>query len=542
MQPIQLEPGEQPQRSASTIEAGDEALARLQTAVEVVGLGWAHWRLGSKDVEWDDRLRALWGLSSGAPIDLERAIAAVHPDDRHKVEEIRVAVGDPANTNYKAEYRVIGIEDGIERWIRTQGRAYGPGEPRAFIGAVLDITEQKRIEQTLRESEARLEAAVGLLNLGCYSWNPQTNELRWDDRLKAMWGLPPGKPIDYREWLACVHPDDLARVEAEVQRCLDPGGDGVYDIEYRVIRKTDGVERWVATRGRTNFENEKPVSFYGVALDVTFHKRIEESLERVVEARTRELEEANRQLHSQIERRELAEAEVQQLQRLDAIGQIASGVAHDFNNLLSIVLNNARLLSHNPGDLRCIALIRAAAERGASLTVQLLAFSRKQHLQPQEVDLNSKIAGMTFLLKATLGGTIELRTALAADLWPALVDPTQIESVILNLAINARDAMPSGGVVVLKTFNVVLGDGPLEPVQPASGQYVALVVSDTGGGIPNDVLPHVFEPFFTTKETGTHSGLGLAQVYGFARQSGGGVEIETRVGEGASVSVFLPRA
>jgi PAS domain S-box-containing protein len=542
MWPIQLEPGKQPQRSASTIESGDEALARLQTAAELVGLGWSYWRLGSKDVESDDRLRAIWGLSPGAPLDLERATAAVHPDDRHKVEEISAAVGDPANTNYKAEYRVIGIEDGVERWIRTQGRAYGPGEPRAFIGAVLDITEQKRIEQTLRESEARLEAAVGLLNLGCYSWNPQTNELQWDDRLRAMWGLPPGEPIEYREWLAGVHPDDLARVKAEVQRCLDPGGDGVHDIEYRVIRKTDGVERWVATRGRTNFENQKPVSFYGVALDVTFHKRIEERLERRVEARTRELEEANRQLHSQIERRELAEAEVQQLQRLDAIGQIASGVAHDFNNLLSVVLNNARLLSHNPGDLRCIALIRAAAERGANLTAKLLAFSRKQQLQPQEVDLNSKIAGMTFLLKATLGGTIQLRTALAADLWPALVDPTQIESVILNLAINARDAMPSGGVLTLETFNVVLRDGPLEPVQPTPGQYVGLVVSDTGRGIPHDVLPHVFEPFFTTKETGTHSGLGLAQVYGFAKQSGGGVGIETRVGEGASVRVFLPRA
>ena len=360
-----------------------------------------------------------------------------------------------------------------------------------------------------------------------------------------MWGLPAGAPVDYDLWRACVHPDDLARVEAAIQRCTDPRGDGVYDIEYRVIGKTDGVERWIATRGQTHFENHAPVSFYGVALNVTSRKRIEETLERRVEARTRELEEANRQLRSQVEQREIAEAEVQQLQRLDAIGQITSGVAHDFNNLLSVVLINARLLScdlRDSGDREGVELIRTAAERGANLTEQLLAFSRKQRLVPQEVDLNSKIVGMSDLLSATLGGTVQLRTVLAADLWPAQVDPTQIELIILNLAINARDAMGSGGMLTLETFNAVVDDGPLGPEEPVPGQYVGLAVNDTGVGIPDDVLPRVFEPFFTTKKPGKGSGLGLAQVFGFAKQSGGGVTIETRVGEGTSVKVFLPRA
>jgi signal transduction histidine kinase/CheY-like chemotaxis protein len=319
----------------------------------------------------------------------------------------------------------------------------------------------------------------------------------------------------------------------------------VYDIEYRVIGKTDGLERWIATRGRTNFENGVPVSFYGVALDVTGRKRIENALERRVEARTRELEESNRQLRTQIEQREIAEAEVQQLQRLDAIGQITSGVAHDFNNLLSVVLTNARLLERTlrePGDREGVELIRAAAERGASLISQLLAFSRKQRLDPQEVDLNSKIAGMSDLLSATLGGTVHLRTALAADLCPALVDPTQIELIILNLAINARDALRSGGNLTLETFNAVIDNGPFGPEDPVPGQYVGLAVHDTGVGIPDDVLPRIFEPFFTTKEPGKGSGLGLAQVIGFAKQSGGGVRIATRVGEGTSVKVFLPRA
>jgi signal transduction histidine kinase/ActR/RegA family two-component response regulator len=305
------------------------------------------------------------------------------------------------------------------------------------------------------------------------------------------------------------------------------------------------VERWIATRGQTNFHNGAPVSIYGVALDVTDHKRAEEALARRVEARTREVEEANRQLRSQNEQREIAEAEVQQQQRLDAIGQITSGVAHDFNNLLSVVLTNARLLSHNlrePGDQEGIELIRAAAERGVNLTRQMLAFSRKQRLEPQEVDLNSKIVWMNDLLIATLGGTVPLQTALAADLWPALVDPTQIELVILNLALNARDAMPSGGILTLETCNAII-DGALGgPEGPVPGKYVGLTVSDNGIGIPDDVLPHVFEPFFTTKQPGTNSGLGLAQVIGFAKQSGGGIGIETRVGKGTSVRVFLPRA
>ncbi|SDH67642.1 PAS domain S-box-containing protein [Bradyrhizobium lablabi] len=434
------------------------------------------------------------------------------------------------------EARIEGLSVGADDYLVK------PFSARELVARVRSHLSMSR---RLRESEARLEAAVDLVKLGRYAWNPQTNELQWDGTLKAMWGLPVGAPVDYDVWRAGVHPDDLARVEAAIQRCADPRGDGVYDIEYRVIGKTDGVERWIATRGQTGFKNGMPVAFYGVALDVTDRKRIEKSLERRVEARTRELEETNRQLRSQIEQREFAEAEVQQLQRIDAIGQTTSGVAHDFNNLLSIVLTNARLLSHSlrePGDQEGIELIRTAAERGVNLTAQLLAFSRKQRLEPQPVDLNSKIAGMREMLNATLGGTVQPRTVLAMDLWPALVDPNQIELVILNLAINARDAMPSGGILTLETFNAVIDSAPGWTEGLVPGQYVGLSVRDTGVGIPDNVLPRVFEPFFTTKEPGKGSGLGLAQAYGFAKQSGGGIGIETRIGEGTSVKVFLPRA
>jgi PAS domain S-box-containing protein len=438
-------------------------------------------------------------------------------------------------------------DDRRETWFRVSAGPFRNenGEITGGISLFDNVDERKRAAQRLRESEARLKAAINLVKLGLYAWNPKTDELEWDDMLRAMWGLPADASVDYATWLSGVHPEDIARVEAALRRCADPRGDGVYDIEYRVIRKSDGVERWIATRGQTRFENQEPVSFHGVALDITDRKLIEKALERRVEARTRELEEANRQLRSQIEQRQLAEASVQQLQRLDAIGQITSGVAHDFNNLLSVVLTNARLLARNlldPSDQEGVELICSAAERGANLTAQLLAFSRKQRLEPQEVDLNGKLLRMRDLLSVTFGGTIKLRTALAGDLWPALVDPTQIELIVLNLAINARDAMPSGGILTLETFNAVIDDGPFGSEDPPPGRYVALAVNDTGVGIPGDVLPRVFEPFFTTKEPGKGSGLGLSQVFGFAKQSGGGVAIESAVGEGTSVRVFLPCA
>jgi CheY-like chemotaxis protein len=186
--------------------------------------------------------------------------------------------------------------------------------------------------------------------------------------------------------------------------------------------------------------------------------------------------------------------------------------------------------------------MRDAANRGATLTRQLLAFSRRQRLEPQTVDFNEIVTGMRDLLQTTLGGSVNLQTALADDLWPALVDPTQIEMVVLNLAINARDAMEVGGNLTVQTANVTLRDPPARPEEPEPGDYVVLGVADTGTGMSAEVLAKAFEPFFTTKDVGKGSGLGLAQVYGFAKQSGGGVRIETAAGRGTTIHVYLPRA
>jgi signal transduction histidine kinase len=270
----------------------------------------------------------------------------------------------------------------------------------------------------------------------------------------------------------------------------------------------------------------------------------EELLERRVEERTSELESANRQLASQIVEREKVESALRQAQRLEAVGQLTSGVAHDFNNLLMVVLGNIRQMQKaqlDPSPQRRLQMMAQAAERGAQLTAQMLAFSRRQRLEPRPVDLNETVLSMRDLLQSTMGGSVQIRTMLHAGLWPAMIDPTQIELVILNLAINARDAMEVGGSLTVETGNVTLGP-PSRPEEAPAGDYVMVAVADTGSGMSEEVLGKVFEPFFTTKEVGKGSGLGLSQVFGLAKQSGGGVRIESSPGKGTSVQVFLPKA
>jgi signal transduction histidine kinase/ActR/RegA family two-component response regulator len=277
-------------------------------------------------------------------------------------------------------------------------------------------------------------------------------------------------------------------------------------------------------------------------------RRLNEHLELRVEERTAELAAANRQLLGQIEERERVESTLRQMQRLEAVGQLTSGVAHDFNNLLTVVLGNLGFLERGlaaegiDGKLaRRLDYMRAAAERGAKLTDQLLSFSRRQRLEPRSLDLNETVVGMRDLLQSTMGGSIHIDTKLHPALWPALADPTQLELAILNLAINARDAMQVGGSLKVQTTNMTLGPA-LHPENPSAGDYVAVCVSDSGTGMTDEVRAKVFEPFFTTKEVGKGSGLGLSRVLGFAKQSGGGVRIESRLDEGTSVYIYLPRA
>jgi PAS domain S-box-containing protein len=237
------------------------------------------------------------------------------------------------------------------------------------------------------------------------------------------------------------------------------------------------------------------------------------------------------------------EAQLRQAQKMEAIGQLTGGVAHDFNNLLTAILGNLELLQFQTRDqtqLRYIEAAIRAASRGGHLTQQLLAYARRQNLSPQAVDVNAVITGMRELLQRSLGGLVQVRTSLDPSLWNATSDPNQLELVILNLAINSRDAMPAGGLLELTTRNVPVAKNEHDDL--SAGDYVLISVTDNGTGMPPQVLEHAFEPFFTTKEVGKGSGLGLPQVYGVAKQFGGSVRLQSKPGKGTTVELFLPRA
>ena len=269
---------------------------------------------------------------------------------------------------------------------------------------------------------------------------------------------------------------------------------------------------------------------------------------RILRERAAELAESNRNLQNQIAEREKAEAALRQAQKMETIGQLTGGVAHDFNNLLTIILGNLERLQRRIAGKEELADIKRiagnatrGAERAAALTKSLLAFSRRQPLDPRPVDANKLVANMSELLRRTLGEQVTIENVSAAGLWRTQVDPNQLESAILNLAVNARDAMPQGGKLTIETANAHFDARYANEADVAPGQYVAICVTDTGTGMSQDVIDRAFEPFFTTKDVGAGTGLGLSQVYGFVRQSGGHVRIYSEPGEGTTVKIYLPR-
>jgi PAS domain S-box-containing protein len=370
----------------------------------------------------------------------------------------------------------------------------------------------------------------------------------WNRGAEAIFGYTPaeavGRPI------ALIYPPERLHEENMILGRLRRG-ERIDHFE-TVRRCKDGRLLHVSlTISPVRDEAGRIIGASKIARDITDRKRgeaaqreLNELLERRVSERTHELANAIERERAEVKERERAEAALRQAQKMEAVGQLASGMAHDFNNLLTAILGNLELLDMRLADEHLRKLVHAAArsaQRGARLNEQVLAFSRKQHLAARSVDLNSLIDGIQDMLARTLGGTIEVTTALSPGLWPALVDPHQLEVVILNLAINARDAMASGGRVTVATRNIKTSE--LDPaIGLAPGDYVCIAVSDTGTGMSEEVLARACEPFYTTKEIGRGSGLGLSQVYGVAQQSGGGLRIKSTLARGTTVEVYLPRS
>ena len=416
------------------------------------------------------------------------------------------------------------------------------GQVSYIIHQVEDVTEslleQESAALRLRESDERLNAALLASGTGTFYWDLRNNRLDMDLPMQRLFGLEGLTSGWLDDLLGRIHPDDRAAIAQQCERCARYGDD--LEMQFRVLLP-EGTERWIFDKGQTFTDsNDRPTYMVGACLDITQHKRTERALQRLNET-------LEQRVNAEVAARAKTEAALRQSQKMEAVGQLTGGLAHDFYNLLAGVIGSLELLSvrlqqGRTGDLeRYIHSALTSANRATALTHRLLAFSRRQTLDPSPTDLNALIEGMMELLQRTIGPLVSYSTQLSDDLWLTLCDTNQLENALLNLTINARDAMPDGGQLTLTSENLVLGEPLAEELTLPPGEYVALGVRDTGVGIPPERLGYVFDPFYTTKPLGEGTGLGLSMVYGFAKQSGGAVRIESTVGEGTSVWIYLPR-
>ncbi|MEP6884240.1 MAG: ATP-binding protein [Gammaproteobacteria bacterium] len=399
----------------------------------------------------------------------------------------------------------------------------------------VDVTDRIRGSAALLQSEEQLRLATEAGEVGLWDVDVGSDALYWPPRVRAMFGITSDSPVSISgDFFPCIHPEDRERVTQAYAAALDPQRRALYEVEYRTVGKEDGVIRWVAAKGRGLFDGERCVRILGTAVDITDRKATEAELKDLNER-------LEHRVAAALAEKSAAEAHIRQAQKIEALGQLTGGVAHDFNNLLMIIKGGVSLLRRPLIEperrQRLLAGMEQAADRGATLSRQLLTFARRQPLKPESVDLSQQIEGMRELLDRTLRGDVKVKTDFSDDLWPVEVDPAELEFVILNLCVNARDAMPNGGEITIRARNAAdVRQGRV------SGHFVSLNVTDTGTGMPPEVLEHVFEPFYTTKEIGKGSGLGLPQVHGFAEQSGGTVKIDSAVGRGTTVTLLLPRS
>jgi PAS domain S-box-containing protein len=426
---------------------------------------------------------------------------------------------------------------------------------RAAVSALRARKRQYQARSDLQvriRAEERLHIALEAGRLGAWEADLQGRELKASDTCKRHFGRDVSQPFHYDEVVPALYEEDRQRHREVVAAATATGGG--FSIEYRVIWP-DGSLHWLHVQGKASMNAEgRAVALAGVSQDITERRAAErrlresqealrelnETLEQRIDARTAELAQANDRLMREITERERAQVALVQAQKMEAVGQLTGGIAHDFNNLLNVISGNVELIERYSSDERVKRMAQTArrsAQRGAKLTGQLLAFSRSQSLDLRPVDLTHLMDEVRDLLSAAMGPEIHLEFDVVPDLPPAMADLSQTELAILNLAINARDAMPDGGRLVIECTLRPAPNGMLPP-----GRYAVIAVRDSGQGINPEILSKVFDPFFTTKALGKGTGLGLSQVYGIAQQSGGTARIESRVGSGTTVEIWLPLA
>jgi len=445
----------------------------------------------------------------------------VHPDDLpHLISQQRRLLAEPG-LRHQNEFR-FRHQDGTWHYMETDARnlLHVPGIEAIIVNGH-DVTARKQIELALRRSEEILNFALEAARVGTWDYEVRTGRIEWSAQVEGLLGFKPGNfDQTYRMLKKRIWPADRRILVQAFKKAPEDGLD--YHLEFRLVN-SDSQASWLEWRGRSYYDRQtQSFRISGVLQDITSRKQTEAALHE-------------------------SEAQLRQSHKMEAVGQLAGGVAHDFNNLLTAIMGYSEIILSELNEqdplYEDVGEILGAAQRASNLTQQLLAFSRRQVLQPGLLDLNEVVSEMNRMLRRLIGENIELVTFLGGKLAPVLADRGQLEQVIVNLAVNARDAMPGGGTLKFETCNNELTDDYIRNHSDlAAGSYVQLTVSDTGHGMSETVRSRLFEPFFTTKERGRGTGLGLSMVYGIIKQSGGNIEVYSEEGHGATFNIYLPVA
>ncbi len=506
-------------RAENALQENEQALTEAQRIGRI-----GHWRIypDTGMVELSNQACRVLGFPEGEGL---RELAELRKDipakDIETISRARAA-GLEKREAYRFKYSIT-FGNGEVRVMEGEGQPEydQSGALTSIFGVTQDVTDRDKIESELRQSEARLrdfaEASAehywqtdAQNRYDYFSSSYQESSNRSNDELI-------GQPVENATDPAFRGQESWQYIQSQMRQ-RQPFRDVVFERQ----GAKPGETVWIRASGRPYFnESGDFLGFRGTSNNVTTHRTLEEQLA--------------------------------QAQKMETVGQLTGGVAHDFNNLLAVIVGNAELLLHGD-DLasdrevdkskakKSTDAILRAAYRGAELTQQLLAFSRKQSLSPKVINLDQQISGMITMLQGSLDATIDIQTSSSDDLWPCLVDPGQVENVMLNLAINARDAMPDGGTLSIETANAYMDDESAAQADIDPGAYVTLAVTDTGTGMPAEVRDKIFEPFFTTKDQGKGTGLGLSMVFGFVKQSDGHVTVYSEEGRGTTIKLYLPRA